>query len=97
VVIALTVYGAVMGSLPDTLSWLLAKRLGGPTEAEWKDVLHNHAPWFLKWQPPYLLHILMDKLFHKAEDPNWRWWAERGYLEISMWYVSGVLLWMAFR
>ena len=95
--VALTVYGAILGSLPDTLSWLLAKRKGGPTEAEWKDTLHNEAPWWLKYQPPYGLHVWLDRLFHDPLDPNAKWWRTKGWLEITMWYASGVLLWYAFR
>ena len=94
-VVALTVYGAVLGSLPDTFDWVMAK-LGLAQRWFWYVKLHHDPPWWLMIQPPFALHLWTDEWFHDPMKPGWDWWPERGWLEILIWVVSGLLLWYGF-
>jgi membrane-bound metal-dependent hydrolase YbcI (DUF457 family) len=87
-----TAYGAVLGGLPDTGSWLVGT-LGILSEFEAKEFLHHSAPGWLMYQPPYFLHVLMDSVFHRMAD----WWAQLWPIEVGMWVLGGALLWIAYR
>jgi len=90
-----TVYGFVMGTWPDTWDWISAQM--GKTERWYLyGIYHNHPPWYLIIQPPFFLHWAIDKAFHDPSKPGWNWWPQLGWLEITMWYLGAILLWLAY-
>jgi hypothetical protein len=88
------IYGAVLGAWPDAWDWIVAQ-LGWYPRWELYTLYHINPPWYLVIQPPFFLHWAMDKwIFHRI--PGLTWWDTLGWVEITMWFVSALLIWYAF-
>jgi hypothetical protein len=87
--------GALLGSLPDTLDWLLAV-LGFVPRWEVYSWFHHSIPtWAEIVVFPVGLHVWSDRLVHLY--PGYAWWPDFWYMEIGMWIVSGIVLSIAWR
>jgi hypothetical protein len=88
-----TIYGAVLGGLPDTFDWVMAK-LGLSERWYWYVIFHASPPWWLMIQPPFALHLWLDKPFHKIPGENW--WPRLWWAELLIWFIAALLLWYAY-
>lgn len=89
-----TAYGWILGAWPDAWDWLSTK-LGWSQEGVLYGLYHVNPPWYLVIQPPFFLHWVLDKyVFHKT--PGLAWWDTLGWVEITMWFVSALLIWFSF-
>lgn len=87
--------GATLGSLPDTLDWLLA--LLGLAQ-RWEVYMWFHAgPGTLLtgWMPPIFMHLWLDSYIHTR--PNYNWWPDFWWLEIACWIVTLPILYYLWR
>jgi hypothetical protein len=89
------VYGFVFGSGPDTIDWAAAAAHLAP-RWELYTRFHHFDPWWMCLHPPWLMHVLLDKFFHRPDHPGWNWWPQMGWLELTMWYIALLLFWYAF-
>ena len=89
------VYGFVFGSGPDTFDYI-GSVFGWCARWEWYSVFHRFEPWWLVWNPPWLLHLVTDLPFHSGP-PGWSWWPTYWWLEISVWLAGFSMLWFAYR
>jgi hypothetical protein len=71
---------AVIGTLPDVIGYAGNVVKGN---YEWYNKAHKDWKW-LRWLPPYGLHIWLDSFTH---GPGKRWWVERIWAEILSWII----------
>lgn len=98
-----SVYGFILGSAPDLWDYFGAL-FGLFPRWELYVIYHSHtlphwgftAPWYLIYQLPFFLHVWIDTFFHNPALPGWNWWPQMGWLEIIMWAVSALLIWVAY-
>ena len=95
VTVLAAIYGFILGMWPDAWDWVSAQ-FGWTRRWELYTVYHINPPWYLIIQPPFFLHWAVDKLFHDPTRPGWNWWKDRGWIEITMWWMGALLIWWVF-
>lgn len=81
-IVAMTIYGFVLGILPD------AGQFWGMYS-----IYHSGNPWYFMIQPPFAAHIFYDSWLHPQGD----WWNNAWYIEIETWSISAFILGFAYR
>ena len=85
--IMISVISGVIASLPDVIGWIARLRKPG----DWSIYNWAHHTWWLMWIPPYGLHCLIDRFWHK---PDGGWYSWGIYGEIAAWVVC--IAWVFF-
>jgi hypothetical protein len=91
---AVVIACAVLGSLPDTLDFVLAL-VGLVPRWSLYGWFHHNWPVALWWVVPITLHIVMDIPLHQF--PGFNWWGSYWWAEVATWALALLFVYFAWR